>query len=66
MDEKHSRYPYTYAADYIRENARNFDGSLMSRSTAAQVQQLIADALGMEKEVISNALADKFIEANAE
>ena len=64
MNNTDQRYPYTYAADYIRENARNFDGSLMSRSTAAQAQQLIADALGIEKEEISRALADKFIEEN--
>lgn len=61
MDKTDSRYPYTYAADYLRENARNFDGSLMSRSTAAQAQQIIADALGIEKEKISRSLADKFI-----
>lgn len=61
MNEPNPRYPYTYAADYIRMNARNLDGSLLSRSTAAQIQQVIADALGIDKETISRALADKFI-----
>ena len=65
MDKSDSRYPYTYAADYLRERVRNDDGSLLSRSVMAHVQQVIADAMGMENKLpISQALADKFIEAN--
>jgi elongation factor P hydroxylase len=64
MNKTNSRYPYTYAADYLRENVKNDDGSILSRSVMAHVQQVIADALGLENEMISNALADKFIKAN--
>lgn len=65
MDKTDSRYPYTYAADYLRELVRNDDGSLLSRSVMAQVQQVIADAMGLpDKLSISGALADKFIEVN--
>ena len=67
MDKTDSRYPYTYAADYLREKVKNDDGSSMSRSVMAQVQQVIADAMGMSNKLpISEALADKFIEANVE
>jgi len=66
MDKSDSRYPYTYAADYLRERVRNDDGSLLSRSVMAHVQQVIADAMGMENKLpISQALADKFLQANA-
>jgi hypothetical protein len=65
MKNTDSRYPYTYAADYLREKVKNDDGSFLSRSVMAQVQQVIADAMGMENKLpISEALADKFIEAN--
>jgi hypothetical protein len=65
MNKTDSRYPYTYAADYLRETVRNDDGSLLSRSVMSHVQQVIADAMGMENKLpISEALADKFIEAN--
>ena len=65
MDKTDNRYPYTYAADYLREKVRNDDGSILSRSVMAQVQSVIAEAMGMdEKTAISNALADRFIEAN--
>lgn len=67
MDKTDSRYPYTYAADYLREKVRNDDGSILSRSVMARVQAVIADAMGMdEKTEIANALADKFIEDNIE
>ena len=63
MNKSDSRYPYTYAADYLREKVRNGDGSILSRSVMAQVQAVIAEVMGMENKVaISNALADKFIE----
>ena len=67
MDKTDSRYPYTYAADYLRQMVRNDDGSLPSRALMAHLQQVIADAMGMENKMpISQALADKFIEENAE
>lgn len=65
MNKTDSRYPYTYAADYLREKVLNVDGTMLSRAVMAQVCQVIADAMGMENKLpISEALADKFIEEN--
>lgn len=65
MDKTDSRYPFTYAADYLREKVRDGDGSILSRSVMARVQTVIADAMGMDDKIeISKALADKFIQEN--
>ncbi len=57
-----SRYPYTFAADHIRMKVGDDYGKgLISRSAAAQAQQVIADALGIDKETISKALADAYL-----
>ena len=65
MDKTDSRYPYTYAADYLRDKVPNSDGKILSRSVMAQICQVIADAMGMENKLpISEALANKFIEEN--
>ena len=43
MDKTDSRYPYTYAADYLREKVGNdYDKGLMSRSAASQARSVIA------------------------
>lgn len=56
------RYPYTFAADHIRTKVGDDYGKgLISRGAAAQAQQVIADALGIDKEVISRALADAYL-----
>ena len=42
-----SRYPFTYACDYIRMLVGDDYGKgLISRSAAAQMMQIISDALG--------------------
>lgn len=65
MDKTDSRYPYTYAADYLRKKVPNVDGTILSRAVMAQVCQVIADAMSMENKLpISEALANKFIEDN--
>lgn len=65
MTNTDPRYPYTYAADYLRAMVKNDDGSFLSRAVMAHVQRVIADALGMEDTLqISRALADKYIDAN--
>lgn len=54
-----SRYPYTYAADYVRGLAGYGEsGTKLSRSDASQVRQGIATALGMDDEELAKRLAD--------
>jgi len=65
MNKTDSRYPYTYAADYLRTIVKNSDGSILSRAVMAHIQQVIANAMGIDEIEISNALADKFIEINS-
>lgn len=58
-----SRYPYTYACDYIRMEMQE-PGRIeckWSRSEASQVRALIADALGISDEEVAKKLADKFV-----
>lgn len=56
------RYPYTFAADHILMKVGNDYGKgLISRAAAAQAQQVVADALGIDKEIISKALADAYL-----
>lgn len=65
MNKKDSRYPYTYAVDYLRLKVPNSDGSIISRAVMAKICQVIADAMEMENNLpISLALADKYIEEN--
>lgn len=59
------RYPYTYAADYLRMKVGDDYGKgLISRGAAAQVQTIIAKALAVDKETISKALAELYILEN--
>ena len=63
-----SRYPYTYACDYLRMETKDH-GQLeckMSRSDASRIQSIIADALGMPDEDLAKALADRFIDKYGE
>ena len=56
------RYPYTFAADHIRMKVGDDYGKgLISRAAAAQAQRVIADALGIDRDVISRALADAYL-----
>jgi hypothetical protein len=60
-----TRYPYTYAADYIRMKVGDDYGKgLISRAAAAQAQTIIAKALNIDKETISKALAELYILEN--
>lgn len=62
--KKNSRYPYTYAADYLREEIGDpWDrGSPISRAEASRARQLIAKAMELDDRDVAEALADKFIE----
>ena len=54
-----SRYPYTYACDFIRAAGPvGSEGVVLSRSDASQIRQSIADALGMDDHELACKLAD--------
>lgn len=54
-----SRYPYTYACDFIRAAGPvSSEGVVLSRSDASQIRQSIADALGMDDNELACKLAD--------
>ena len=57
MDKTDSRYPYTYACDYIRQIV----GPEVSRSQASQVRQLLAQLAGVDDEEMARRIADKAI-----
>lgn len=49
-----SRYPYTYAADFVR----SFAGPNLSRSDASSIWRGIATALGLDEQYMAKKLAD--------
>jgi hypothetical protein len=54
-----SRYPYTYAADFIRTYSPiSSEGCVLSRSGASQIREAIAKAIGMDDEELAAKLAD--------
>jgi len=54
-----SRYPYTYAADFIRSYGPVSDeGVVLSRSDASEIREAIAKALGINDEELAKKLAD--------
>lgn len=56
-----TRYPYTYAADYVRSLVGYGDrGTKLSRSDASQIRSGIALALGMDDAELARRLADYF------
>ena len=60
--ETDSRYPYTYACDFLRSAAPwDEGGCTMSRSDASQVRQLISLALGVDDKEVAERLADTFL-----
>lgn len=66
MDKSHSRYPYTFSADYIRGLAteRHETGlniPVLSRSQAASIVSGIAEIIGMSHAELSAKIADKFL-----
>lgn len=58
-NKEDSRYPYTYACDFIRSLAGyNEKGIKLSRSDASTIRQGIAFAIGMEDKKLAELLAD--------
>ena len=63
------RYPYTYAADYVRGFVTDYDDTLgmrnttLSRSQASQVRKAFAEALGMDDSELARKLADAYLKA---
>lgn len=56
-----TRYPYTYAADYIRSIAGYHEnGTKLSRSDASQIRQVIANIIGLDDNVLACKLADYY------
>ncbi len=56
-----TRYPYTYAADYVRSLAGYGEhGTKLSRSDASQIRSGIAAALGMDDAELACNLADYY------
>jgi hypothetical protein len=54
-----NRYPYTHAADYLREQVCSSEG--MSRGAASRIRTAIADVIGMDDEDLAKKLADRFL-----
>jgi hypothetical protein len=60
--ETDSRYPYTYAADYLRMfGGYNSGGVALSRSDASQIRRALAEALGMDDAELAKKLADHYL-----
>ena len=55
--EDDTRYPYTYACDYLRVSSP----SSISRSDASRIRQGVAKALGMEDGDLAVKLADYYL-----
>lgn len=56
-----TRYPYTYAADFVRSLAGYGDqGAKLSRSDASQIRSGIALAIGMDDAELARKLADHY------
>ena len=55
--ENDSRYPYTYACDFLRGLAGY---GKLSRADASQVRSGIAEALGMADDELARKLADHY------
>jgi len=61
MFEEDSRYPYTYACDYIRSLAGyDSEGTKISRSDASFIYSGIAKAIGMNDAELAMLLADYY------
>lgn len=61
MNTEDTRYPYTYACDYVRSLAGYGEhGTKLSRSDASQIRSGIALALGMDDAELARKLADHY------
>jgi hypothetical protein len=61
LSKEDSRYPYTYAADYLRGEVGHDNGKLISRAAAAVMVDRASKALGIDSSILANALADRYI-----
>ena len=61
--ETDSRYPYTYACDYLRMKICNdYDKGIISRSAASQARSIIAETIGFDDRELACKLADRYLE----
>jgi len=59
---KDSRYPYTYACDYLRGFGGYGDGGVkMSRCDASLIRDAVAKAIGMSDKELAEKLADYYL-----
>lgn len=66
MEKEDSRYPYTYAADYLRMFVGDDYGKgLISRSAAAAIHHEISRIIGMNEEEMAKKIADKYLETQS-
>ena len=66
MDKSSTRYPYTYACDYMRIAALGFGESSVSRADASAMRKAIAKAIGVDDEELARKIADYYITHEAE
>lgn len=63
MSKSSTRYPYTYACDYIRAlGPVNSSGVVLSRSDASRLVEGIAKALNFDTRELAEKLADAELE----
>jgi hypothetical protein len=70
MDRTHSRYPYTYACDFVRQHTTEWQEisgirlqvPALSRGTASQVMHAFEKVFGLSHEDMARKLADYAIE----
>ena len=59
MSAEDTRYPYTYACDYIRGLAGyNSNGANLSRGDASHIIGKVSEIAGVSKETLAERLAD--------
>lgn len=62
-----SRYPYTYACDFIRSLAGyNKTGTKISRADASIIRSTIAKILGIDDKYLAEKLADEQLKKTGE
>lgn len=67
MSKSDSRYPYTYACDYVRRSCTDFNESVgcavttISRGQASQVMGAFEKVFGLSHEEMAKRLADQWL-----
>ena len=62
MSSEDSRYPYTYACDFIRGVAGYGEGGTkLSRGDASQIRARIAEIIGMKDDELAKKIADHYL-----